>query len=340
MSRAPRSTVPSIVLAAALVVLGPVSARALHPAGPNDPGPLQNSTDGVSFSLGASVGLVEGTGTELAFYYPFGEKSKLSELTWDIKDVTMASLHGSIGIGRRVRFNLGVSSALTEGDGTMVDRDWIYPDYVSAYMEQDSGNWSDQSRHPDTTLDEGTVVDVNLSVMAVEAGAFSLRGIAGYKHDTWRWSARGGTFIYSTEYFGSRDYAGSFPEGQEVIVYEQRFSIPYFGFGASWTTPAFQAESHVLFSPIVFASDTDHHVLRGVYFEGEFDGGIYLGLGLNATWAFARHWAATLGVEYQTIPEITGDVTVTGDEGYGFYGEGGGIALNAVKFALGAGYRY
>ena len=176
--------------------------------------------------------MVEGTATELAFDYPNGRKFKLSELTWDFKNVVMAGVHGSVGIGRRFRLDLGVRSALTAGSGMMVDRDWDYPDSVSASLEPNDSNWTDESRHPDTSLDQGTILDLNLSVLALQTGPFSLRGIVGYKNDTWKWSARGGTYIYSTEYYGSRDATGSFPAGVEVISYEQRYSIPYFGVGA------------------------------------------------------------------------------------------------------------
>ena len=75
-------------------------------------------------------------------------------------------------------------------------------------------------------------------------------------------------------------------------------------------------------------------------FEGDFAGGTYVGLGLNATWAFTRHWSATLGVEYQSISEITGDVTVSGEEGHGQFPGGGGIGMSASLFSLGAGYRF
>ncbi len=294
----------------------------------------------VSFSLDASVGLVEGTASEYAFYYPYDRKFKLSELTWDIKDVMMAGVHGSMEFARRFRLNLGVWSALTEGGGAMLDRDWNYSDEDSAALKPNDRNWTDESRHPDTSLDEGTIVDVNLSVMALRAGRFELRGIVGYKHETWNWSARGGTYVYSTEYYGSRDLTGAFPAGVEVIAYEQRYSIPYIGVGASWAIPAFQVESHLLFSPLVSASDSDYHALRGVLFEGDFSGGTYVGLGLNATWAFAPHWSATLGGEYQAIPEMTGDTAVSGLEGSGYFSDGGGAALSAMSVTLGVGYSF
>jgi outer membrane protease len=338
MSRSRRFPIPSLVFAAALAALAPAPAHAMHATGQPGPGSLQTTTGGFSFSLGTSVGLVEGTASELVYYYPNGRKFKLSELTWDLKDVVMAGLHGSMGIGRRFRLNLGVWSALTEGDGMMVDRDWAYAPGVAAFLEPNDQNWTHESQHPDTSLDKGMIVDTNANIMALQAGPFSFHGILGLKYDTWKWSARGGTYVYSSE--GFRDTAGSFPAGAQVITYEQQYLIPYAGLRVSGTWPAFQLESHLLYSPLVSASDSDYHVLRGVLFEGDFSGGTYVGLGLNATWAFARHWSATLGAEYQSISEITGDITISGEEGYGSFGDAAGIAMNAMLFSLGVGYRF
>jgi outer membrane protease len=329
MTRSRRFSLPFLVLAVVMVACTAAPARAE-----------------VSFSLGASVGLVEGTASELAFYsyYP-GNKFKLSELTWDLKDVVMGGVQGSVGVGRRFRLNLGVWSALTEGNGMMVDRDWIYPPSVAVNLVPNGNNWTDESRHPDTSVDKGTIVDLNLNVLALQYGPFALHGIVGYKNETWNWSARGGTFIYSDlENGGFRDHSGDFETifGKDVLViaYEQQYSIPYIGLGAGWTWPRVQLETHLLFSPAVSASDSDKHVLRGVLFEGDFTGGTYVGLGLNAVWTFARHWSATLGVEYQSIPQITGDVKVSGAEGDGKYPGGGGIAMSATSVSLGAGYRF
>ena len=338
MPRSRRFSVPSLALAAALVAVAPATARAMHATGQPGSGSLQTTAGGFSFSVGSSVGLVEGTASELVYYYPYGQKFKLSELTWDLKGVVVGGLHGSVGFSRWLRFNLGVWSALNEGNGTMVDRDWKYAPGVAVSLEPSDQNWTHESRHPDTSLDKGTMVDLNLSVLALPAGPFSLRGVVGYKHDTWNWSARGGTYIYTDE--GFRDTTGAIPDSWEVITYEQQYSIPYIGLGASWAWPVFQLESHLLYSPLVSASDSDYHALRGVLFEGDFSRGTYVGLGLNATWAFARHWVATLGVEYESLSDLTGDVTIRGAEGYGFYEDGGGVAVNALLFSLGAGYRF
>lgn len=340
MSRSHRYPISCVLLAAALVALAPAPARALHASGVSDPVQLLAPGAAVSFSLGATVGVVEGSATELAIYYPYGQKFKLSELTWDLKDVVIGGVQGTVGIGRRFRLDFGVWSALSEGTGTMVDRDWNYPDGVSAFLEPNDHNWTDESRHPDTTVDAGVILDQNVSVTALQAGAFSLRGILGFKYDTWKWSSRGGTYTYSREYPGSRDATGNFRSGEEVITYEQKYSIPYLGVGANWAWPAFQVEAHLLYSGWVFASDSDYHVLRDLTFVGDFEGGTYVGLGVKASRAFTPRWSATLGAEYQLIPEITGDVTISGSENTWFFAEGGGIAMRALAVALGAAYRF
>jgi len=339
MRRSCRVPLPLLVFAAALLALAPAAARAGIISGQPGSEASQQAAAGVSFSLDATAGLVEGTATEVAFYYPYGRKFKLSELTWDLKDIVMAGVNGSVSYSR-LRLNLGVSKALNAGNGLMVDRDWNYSDVQSSSLKPTDRNWTDQSRHPDTSLDEGISLDLNLSVLALQAGSFSLRGLAGFRYDAWKWSARGGTYVYSTKYYGSRDLTGAFPAGEQVITYEQQYAIPYLGVGANWTRPAFQVESHLRFSKAVSARDSDEHLLRDVRFEGEFSGGTYLGLGLNATWAFAEHWAATLGVEYTKIPELTGDVSISGKEGSGFFGGGGGISMNATAVTVGAGYRF
>jgi outer membrane protease len=310
----------------------------MHASGAADPGSLTAAAGGVSFSLGASVGQVAGTASELVFDYPLGSKAKISELTWDIKDVTVAGVQASAGFGGRFRVNLGFWSALNEGSGEMVDRDWLYSDEYSAALVPGDGNWTHESRHPDTSVDEGTMVDLNLTVLALQTGSFSLLGIAGYKSDTWDWSARGGTYVYSDESF--RDTVGSFPSGQEVIRYEQKYSIPYLGIGVNWTWPVFRVDGHLLLSTLVSATDSDYHVLRDTLFEGDFSGGTYVGLGLNAAWTFAPHWFATIDVEYQSVSEMTGNVTIATPEGLFYEEDGGGLAMDATMITLGAGYRF
>lgn len=328
-----------VALVAAFAAVAPAPARAMHASDPCpfDPGSLELAC-GTGFSLGVALGGVTGAGTELAYDYPLGRKTTLSELKWDLKSVAVAGAQASAGFGRRFRLNLGYWWAIDEGNGEMVDRDWLYSPAVSAILVPTGDNWTDESRHPDTTVDAGTMIDVNLTALALQSGPFSLRGIVGLKSDTWRWSARGGTYVYSSSDF--RDTEGSFDSGEEVITYKQQFTIPYLGLGTSWKTPTLSVDAHALLSFAVSATDSDYHVLRDTLFEGDFARGTFLGLGLNATWSFAQHWSVTLGLEYQSIAEITGDVTITAPFAQGVSEVGGGIAMHSAMVTLGTGYRF
>ena len=327
-----------VAFAAALAASVPPTSRAMSASGATEAVPVKAAGSGFTFTLGASVGLVSGTASELVFDYPFGNKTKMSELTWDIKEVTVAGVQASVGLGAKFRLNAGFWSALDEGSGGMVDRDWLYTEESFLVLTPDDDNWTHESQHPDTSVDEGTMADLNLSFEALRSGAFSLLGIVGYRADTWRWSSRGGTFIYSDE--SRRDTAGSFPDGAEVIRYEQNYDIPYIGIGANWASPAFRVDARLLLSTMVSATDTDYHVLRETLFEGDFSGGTYVGFGLNAAWEFAPRWFATLGLEYESISEITGDVTINSPEGLFHDEDGGGVALDTTLVSVGAGYRF
>jgi outer membrane protease len=342
MNQAHRFRIVFAAFVAALAASVPLPLQAIQTSGPTGSGSPRPAGGGMDFSFAAEIGRLGGTASELVFDYPFGSKTKISELTWDLKDVTVAGVRASARLGARFRLHAGFWSALDEGSGDMVDRDWLYTDESFLELTPDEGNWTHESRHPETSVDEGTMFDVNLSVLAFESGAFSLSGVLGYKRDSWSWSSRGGTFVYSDEDF--RDLSGDFEDlfGKDVLVieYEQTYSIPYLGVSLSWAAPTFSFEGHALYSPAVSATDRDYHALRERLFEGDFSGGTYVGLGLNAAWTFAPQWFASLGLEYQSVLEMTGDVTVTSPEVRGTYGDSGGVAMDATMITLGAGYRF
>ncbi len=338
MRRSYRSRLVSVLVASALGAFAAEPALAMHASGATGPWSLRTAGDGGFVSFGVSVGQFSGTASELVFDYPLGRKFKISELTWDLEDIAVAGVQASAGFGGRWRVDLGVWSAINEGSGMMVDRDWIYDDAETLSLDPGDDNWTHESLHPDTSVDAGTMFDLNLSVLALHSGPFSLRGIFGFKSDLWRWSARGGTYVYSVAEF--RDSSGSFESGVQVIEYEQQYAIPYLGIGADWTTPTLSVDGHLLLSALVSASDSDYHNLRDTRFEGEFTGGTYVGLGVAATWAFAPRWFATLGVEYESVAGLTGDVTMSGPDGRWRFPDGGGVDMNAVLATLGAGYRF
>lgn len=338
MRRSCRLRLSFAAVATLLALAAAAPALAAHATCATDPWAFREGGCGNFFSIGASVGQVAGSGSERVYHYPLGEKTLLSDLKWDFKDVTIAGVTASTGFGDRYIVNIGFWSAIRGGSGLMVDHDWLSSEPVAKAVAPDDGNWTHESRHPDTSLDGGTMLDLSVSFLALRVRPFSLRGMLGYKRDAWSWSARGGTYVYSEQEY--RDSTGSFQPGVQVIEYKQTYSIPYLGVGANWTTRAFLADIHLLASPAVWASDTDYHNLRDITFKGDFFGGLYVGVGLTATWAISERWAATLGGEYQSITRLTGDETMITRDGTRVFQNGVGMGMNALLYSLGVNWRF
>ncbi|HEY6000453.1 MAG TPA: omptin family outer membrane protease [bacterium] len=334
-----RSSGSAAVLASALALACaavPVRAATLATAEASWQAPA-----GVTLSLGAGIGVLEGTAFERS-YAPWLREFKLSELKWDLSDVAMAGIEGTATIGRWVRVGGTFWAAVSDGDGGMVDRDWLLRDSTA------DNQWTHESRHPDTTVDKGWTGDVDVDVRAFSAGALTVRGVLGYRQDVWEWSARGGTFIYTVDANGDgligpdefRSRRGSFPAGRLVISYRQEYRVPYLGVVCDGAFGPVQVQGRLLYGPWVSAEDHDFHALRATTFDGEFTGGEWLGTGVAGTWHFAPRWYAVAGVEYEKYGELTGDVLVRSPEGAALYEDGGGMELETVLVRLGAGFRF
>jgi plasminogen activator len=296
---------------------------------------------GFTLTLGASFGQLAGTAYERV-YAPEIREFKVSELKWDLKDVAMGGVQGTLGFGSRFRLNLGYWIPLNEGSGEMVDTDWEFLNTTS------EDQWTKQSRHPDTAVDSGSVLDINLDYRVYTAGSFSVSGILGYRRNEWEWSSRGGSFVYSWDLNNDgfitpdefRVDQGSFPDGQLVITYRQQYEVPYLGLGLDGAFGPVEVQGHLLYSPWVSAEDHDVHVLRDTTFDGDFSGGSWFGLGVSARWFFLPRWYATLGVEYEKYDEIVGTVTQAGPEGRFVFDGGGSVEPETVLLLFGAGVRF
>jgi len=97
---------------------------------------------------------------------------------------------------------------------------------------------------------------------------------------------------------------------------------------------------HLLMSPAIWASTTDYHNLRDMTFEGDFFGGLYVGLGLTATYAITQRWAVTLRGEYQSISQLTGDMTATTSYDRWVYPSASGVGMDALMYSLGTSWRF
>jgi len=185
----------------------------------------------------------------------------------------MAGVHGSVGYGRRLRLTSASGRRSPQATARWSIATGSTPT-ASARSGTERSELDARVAPPDTAstrdrrrCEPGRSGAAVRPVLASRHRRLQERGV--------KWSARGGTYVYSDVEHGGFATRPGFRDilRQDVLItYEQHYSIPYIGLGAGWSRTAFRLETHLLFSPVVFASDSDNHVKRGVLFKGSSPG--------------------------------------------------------------------
>lgn len=295
----------------------------------------------VGLSLKGSVMYLEGQSDEYVYAgHGAGVPSdyKVSELNWDISSLVMVGGSGAIQLGKYIRFNAGAWVGATKGDGGMKDYDWLEPSI---------DDWTHYSES-EVDIEDAFSYDMNASVKLFDFGACELHGVIGNKHDHWEWSDMSGMYIYSSggpsgndyiNYF--RDDVGSFA-GVNGVDYEQTFDITYAGLKLTYGTEKVDFSAYAQYSPFVEADDKDHHILRNIYFTEDFENGDYYAAGGELTINLTDMFFIAGSVDYQLIPEFTGDMT----RKEGVHGvkqtnkDGAGIGNEILAVSASAGIRF
>jgi len=280
------------------------SAFAIHAHDSGEIKVIDNSDVGLSFR--ATLSSVEGQGDEYVYNGDndpsLSSGYKVSELNWDISSLWMLGGEASLQLGQYIRFNAGMWVGITDGDGQMEDYDW---------MEPSISDWTHYSES-EIDIDSAISMDMNASLQFIELGACKLHAMLGYKVDYWEWSAYGGHYIYSQN--GFRDSTGSFGN-VHGIDYNQTFDMFYAGLKATLDSSSLHASAYVKYSPFVNAEDEDDHLMRDLHFTEDFDGGDFYAVGGEATIDLTETIFATVAVDWQDIPEFTGDMSVRSGSG-------------------------
>ena len=254
----------------------------------------KNEEEVYKHSFIISLDKVNGMADEIVYN---GAK-KLSHLEWDIKNLKMLSLgfnsQFSDGFGARIKF----SNAINNGDGKMVDYDWIGKNYDG---NKNHANWTDRSIS-DVKIQKAQQFDI--------AGSYNLykdefKFNLGYKNDRFKWRDYGGSFVYSDG--GFRNYVGNF-NGERGITYEQTFETPYIGL--EYQKELFDKEIYGNifgnYSNLVYAHDTDIHHLTNYKFDEYFKNGEYYNWGANIFSKVKENLYLGVGYEYVYYPENRG----------------------------------
>lgn len=248
------------------------------------------------------AGYVLGTAREYVRAVP-GYAEKLSQLDWKTN---------AFALGGRVAFRptdwLTIRArgwSTVAGVASMQDYDWLGGYYGNA-------SWTHHSTHPDTSVAKSWMADISGAVPFYDAGDIAFTAIAGYRHFTQKWNAKGGSYIYSTTDF--RDTAGTFPPGQLGIAYQQWWRTPYAGVGISTSVDNWSATAELIGSPFVMSEAKDHHVLRDLVIRDKFGLSGMVGIAASAEYRLSPVMSLTGRVEYQNY---------LGARGRALYADGG-----------------
>jgi len=179
-------------------------------------------------------------------------KRKISQLIWQSSAVS--TFTGDLKVDMDRFFLRANASVGLGGDGHMRDYDWLVSDKP----------WSHRSTHPDTRLNHYFTgsLEAGRAVLSSDDTTISLG--AGIKYTDVKWTAWGGSYVYSDT--GFRKDKGDFPDGEKGISYRQQWPVPFLGIDIShsegpWTfSGAFQG------GVAVNGKGTDDHWMRDLRF--------------------------------------------------------------------------
>ncbi len=181
------------------------------------------------------------------------------------------------------------------GSGGVVDYDWL-----AGY---DPENWTHRSISP-TTLD--WYLNGSLAVgrdMPIN-DEFSVNLNGGFKYTDVKWTAVGGSYVYSTTDF--RDTVGDFPD---VPVGDFRMQLPevFLGVDASVKDGPWTLDTSAKAGLTAWAGNTDNHYLRSLRFSDELNWAPVYSAEAQLGFAFNEHLSAFLEGSYETLLSGHGD---------------------------------
>ncbi|EEZ6653246.1 omptin family outer membrane protease [Escherichia coli] len=279
-----------------------------------------------------SLGTLSGK-TKERVYDPENGGRKVSQLDWKYSNA--AIIKGAINWDLLPRLSVGASgwTTLDHKGGNMVDRDW-----------QDSdkpGIWTDESRHPDTRLNFANEFDLNVKGWILNEPDYRLGLMAGYQESRYSFTARGGSYIYSSD-DGFRDTTGTFPDGERAIGYKQRFKMPYIGLTGSYRYEDFELGGTFKYSGWVESSDNDEHYdpSKRITYREKVKDQNYYSVAINAGYYVTPNAKVYVEGTWNRVTNKKGDTALYNhnDNTYDYIKNGAGI--ENYSFITTAGLKY
>lgn len=283
-------------------------------------------------STDISLGTLSGK-TKERVYEPDEGGRKVSQLDWKYSNTVI--LKGGINWELMPWVSLGASgwTTLDSRNGNMIDRDWMDPG--------NPGTWTDVSRHPNTRLNYANEFDLNVKGWFLNEPDYRLGFMVGYQESRYSFTARGGTYIYSSEE-GFRDYIGAFPDGEKAIGYKQRFKMPYIGLTGSYRYDDFEFVSTFKYSCWVESTDNDEHYApeKRITYRDKIEKQNYYSVAVNAGYYVTPHAKVYVEGTWNRVTNKKGDDSLydwnKNTSGYGKNGAG----IENYNFLTTAGLKY
>ena len=304
-------------LALALLMAFPVAAQAggLH----LQPGLFSDPQFNPTITFGADISHISGAAHE--YVYQNAGTYKLSELDWQINNVTMLNANIGFRPSPCLAFDLSAGTKLT-GSSHMDDYDWVWfgPD-----------NWDHWSDSPDTSIKTANRVDFTTTLSLYRHPAFTVDALAGLRWSDWEFEASGGTFIYSSDPSNFRDQTGTIPGGPG-ITYKQELFAPYLGLGLNANVGKLGINASLVGSDWVTANGYDQHHLRfdisptGGLFHDSMHNGAFYDIKLGGSYKYSEQISFKIGWEREDYLLVKGSEAISAI-GTGVNGSGGGPAF-------------
>jgi outer membrane protease len=246
------------------------------------------------FVLRGSIGVATIEAREKVFALPESD-DLLSLLVWQ-STAPIASIDAKTRFGGLWTLRGRVDVALA-GSSHMTDTDWGGPDFVS-YAPED---WTDRSLHPNTNLDWYFNGEIALGRDLPVNEQFSVNANVGLKYTDVKWTATGGSGIYSGDDVTGpghfRDYSLIFPD-TPGIDYRMRLPTAFAGVDGYFNDGPWTFAAGAKLGTTFMAGDTDNHILRDLRFEDSLNWALVYSADARATYALGDHVGVFLEGDY------------------------------------------
>lgn len=262
------------------------------------------------FPLSAQDGSLSGSSGQVTYFagvglanikageYVYDGDHKLSQLDWESKGVKTGTIGATMELGYSWRIKGQIDVGLG-GNGFMEDRDWMDPNYAG---------WTDQSLHDDTKLDRYVNLLIEADRAMVDTGSTRLGLGGGVGYTNVKWTARGGSYIYTDVTL--HDTVGNFADGEKGITYEQRIPTLFLSANAEQQIGKFKLSGALRGGASIGYKDVDDHWMRNLHFVEEMNIAPMMAAAISADYQIIPSAALYVAGDFQKIFKTRGDTEV------------------------------